>query len=214
MRTVGEILKKARIERKLTFEEIEKQLRIRKKYLMALEENAWERLPPSPYIKGFLRNYSLLLGLKPEEMAAIFRRQYQEQERAGLLPTGLTHPINEPILRFTPQMMAAGIMLAFILFFFGYLAFQYKAYTSPPTLTIIKPAEGETINSVTIQIIGKTDSDAVVSINNQKIALSQNGEFATTLSLSPGVNTVAVESTSKYGKKKTVTRTIQVQESQ
>jgi len=41
MRTVGEILKKARQEKNLTLDEIEKSLRIRKKFLMALEENAW-----------------------------------------------------------------------------------------------------------------------------------------------------------------------------
>lgn len=214
MLTVGEILKKARLEKRLTFEEVEKNLRIRKKYLIALEENAWGKLPSSPYIKGFIRNYSSLLGLKPDEMIAVFRRQFQEQEKAGLLPRGLTYPISEPIFRFTPRMTLGAIILSFIILFFGYLAFQYKAYISPPYLTITTPSEGETINSEKIQIAGKTDSDAVVSVNNQKIALSQNGEFSTSITLSPGVNTIVFESISKYGKKRAITRTIQYQAEQ
>lgn len=213
MRTIGEILRKARLEKKLTLEDIERNLRIRKKYLSALEENAWDKLPALPYIKGFLRNYSAHLGLLPEEMVAIFRRQFRQQEKAGLLPEGIIDPLNKPLLNITPQTATAFIVIASIVLFFSYLFLQYKAYVSPPNLTLIKPQEGEVIASETVQVVGQTDSDAVVSINNQKIALSQNGEFSTNLSLAPGVNTISIEATSKHGKKRTTTRTIQVKES-
>ncbi|MBM3282754.1 helix-turn-helix domain-containing protein [Candidatus Gottesmanbacteria bacterium] len=212
MRTVGEILKKARLEKKLIIEDVEKQLRIRKKYLIALEENSWDKLPALPYIKGFLRNYSCLLGLKPEEMLAVFRRQFQNQDKTRLLPKGLSYPLNSPIIRFTPQITIGAIIISFLILFFSYLAFQYKTYISPPNLTIDKPAEGEIVNADRIQIIGRTDPDAVVSVNNQKIALSADGTFTTLISISPGVNTIAIESVSKYGKKKTVSRIIQYQQ--
>lgn len=212
MRTVGEILKKARIEKRLTLEDIEKNLRIRKKFLEALEENAWNKLPSLPYIKGFLKNYSSFLGLVPEEMIAIFRRQFNQQEKAGLLPEGIAHPLDEPMFRFTPQIALVGIIVGFTIFFFGYLFIQYKTYTSPPNLTVSTPLEGEIIAEDKIQVKGKTDTDAVVSINNIKIAVNENGEFSTTLVLPPGVNSIIVESVSKYGKKNTITRTIQVEE--
>lgn len=212
MRTVGEILKKARLEKKLNFEDIEKSTKIRKKFLLALEENAWEKLPSLPYIKGFIRNYSIFLGLKPDEMVAIFRRNFQEHEKTGILPSGLTHPLDEPAFHFTPQVGLAGIIAVFLLLFFGYLFLQFRSYTNPPNLNIIKPAEGEIFSTGKIQVAGKTDEDAVISVNNQKIALTQNGEFTTALLLSPGVNSIIIESTSKYGKTRTVTRTIQVKE--
>ncbi len=212
MLTVGEILKKARTEKRLELDVIEKQLRIRKKFLEALEENAWERLPSLPYIKGFLRNYSLFLGLKPEEMLAIFRRQFSDQQKGKLIPEGLTHPLNEPLLKFTSQMAVFAVIALFLLFFLGYLILQFRSYTSPPNLVINKPSEGLVLNSNKIQIEGKTDSDAVVSVNNQKIALDSNGLFTTTISLLPGVNTITIESTSKYGKKKILTRTVEVTE--
>lgn len=211
MRTVGEILKKARTEKKLTLDDIEKNLRIRKKFLIALEENAWDKLPSLPYIKGFLRSYSDYLDLKSEEIIAIFRRQFSLQEKSGLLPDGLAHPMDEPTIRFTPQLAAFAIIFSFVILFFGYLFLQYRAYISPPNLVVTKPAEGEIMLGDKIAVAGKTDNYAVVSINNQKIAVSQNGEFSTTLSLPPGINTILIESTSKFGKKKSVTRTIQVQ---
>lgn len=212
MRTVGEILKKARLEKKLTFEDIEKSTKIRKKFLQALEDNSWEKLPSLPYIKGFIRTYSEYLGLRSDEMVAIFRRHFRDQEKTGLLPTGLTHPLDAPVLRFTPQIGLIVIIVSFIVVFFGYLFLQYQSYTSPPDLIVNKPMEGETVKTSKIEIAGKTDIDAVVAINNQKIALSANGEFTINLLLSPGINTIIIESTSKYGKKRTITRTIQVTE--
>lgn len=214
MLTIGEILIKVRTEKKLTLEEIEKQLRIRKKFLVALEENNWDKLPSLPYIKGFLRNYSAFLGLKPEEMVAVFRRQYAQHERTKLLPEGVTNPLNEPALRLTPQAAVIVVTVFCILTFFGYLFIQYRSYTSPPNLIVSAPAEGAVISGEKITISGITDRDAVISVNNQKIALSENGEFVTDLTLAPGVNTITIDSVSKYGKKKTVTRTVQIQSSQ
>lgn len=214
MNTAGEILKKKRLEKKYTLEEIEESLKIRKKFLAALEENNWNNLPSLTYIKGFLRSYSRFLGLNPEAMVAFFRRQYQEQEKGGVIPDGLAHPLNEPPFRFTSQTAIIALIVSFFLFSFVYLFYQYKTITSPPFLTVTKPAEGEIITTDKVLVSGKTDSDAVVSINSQKIAVSQNGEFTTTLILLPGINTFEVISTSKFGKKKTITRTIQVQTNQ
>jgi cytoskeletal protein RodZ len=210
MHTVGELLKKARIEKNLAYEEIEGKLRIRKKFLIALEENAWNKLPSLPYIKGFIRNYSSFLGLKPDEMVAIFRRQFAAQEKAGLLPDGVTHPLDEPRFHITPTYSALFLTILFSCIFLGYLYFQYTSATAAPILSISKPLEGETIPSETVTISGKTDKDAVISINNQKIALSTSGEFYTTLNLPAGINTLVIESTNKNGKKSTTTRTIQV----
>lgn len=209
MHTVGEILKKARLEKRIDLDDIEKTLKIRKKFLSALEDNTWDQLPSLPYIKGFIRNYSGYLGLKPDQMLAIFRRQFSLREKTGVIPKGLAHPLDEPAFRFTPKFIIATSIISFIIFFFGYLFFQYNNYVSPPNLTIDSPKEGETLNSDKIEVTGKSDSDAVVSVNNLKIATNQNGEFASTVRLSPGINTISIESTSKYGKKKTITRTIQ-----
>lgn len=211
MHTVGEILKKARSEKKLTLEDVEKQLKIRKKFLIALEENAWEKLPSLPYIKGFLRSYSNFLGLKSEELIAIFRREFSLNEKTGLLPDGLTHPVDEPTIKITPQIAGLSVVISFLILFFGYIFLQYRSFTNPPNLIVLKPAEGEIIYGDKATVSGKTDISAVISVNNQKIAVSQNGEFSTTLSLPPGTNTIFIESTSKYGKKKSITRTIQIQ---
>lgn len=214
MRTIGEILKKARLERKYSLEEVEKNIKIRKKFLIALEENSWQNLPALPYIKGFLNNYSLFLELNPLEMLAIFRRQFRHQEKEGLLPVGLTNPLDEPLIKFTPKTISIAVIIMFMLFFFGYLFYQYKNLTNPPFLNLISPQEGEILKTDLVLVTGKTDLDSVVSINNQKVALNSDGQFTASLKLSPGINSILIESTSKFGRKRTVTRTIQIISSQ
>lgn len=210
MRTIGEILKKVRLEKNLTYEAIEKQLRIRKKYLIALEDNDWINLPSLTYIKGFLRNYSEFLGLKEDEMVAIFRRQYHDRDKTGILPEGVTTPLNDPVFRLTPRSSVVLITVSCVFIFFAYLTIQYYTFISPPSLAVDSPQEGEIIIGEIVEITGKSDPDAVVEINDQKIALSDRGEFSIKLTLVPGINTVNITSISKFGKKRTLSRTIQL----
>ena len=42
---------------------MQKAIRIRDRYLQALEEERWELLPGDAYVKGFLRTYADYLGL-------------------------------------------------------------------------------------------------------------------------------------------------------
>jgi cytoskeletal protein RodZ len=61
--TIGEILKQAREEKKLSLEEVSLATKIKEKYLAAIEANNWEALPSSVQIKGFTRAYASFLSL-------------------------------------------------------------------------------------------------------------------------------------------------------
>ena len=211
MRTVGEILKKERLNKKLSFEEIEAKIRIRKKYLQAIEENEWQKLPSLAYIKGFINNYSRFLNLDPNETLAVFRRHYKYEEKDDVLPSGVSAPLNEPVIRLTPQSVFLLLTSLFIIILFINLFFQYRSIISPPSLIVERPSEGEVLNTETMEVKGKTDPDADIEINKKRITLNDKGEFSTTFLLQPGINTVIIESISKHGKKNTITRTVSVE---
>ena len=172
MRTVGEILKKARLEKNISHAEVEKQIKIRKKFLIALEESNWQNLPSLPYIKGFIRNYSHFLNLNGDEMVAIFRRQYLWKDNESVLPDAVTKPVNEPFIRFTPKTIVATLLTFLMLTFLLFLANQYRLYISAPSLSVEQPIEGAVISQESILVEGHTDNDAVVEINNKKIAVT------------------------------------------
>jgi cytoskeleton protein RodZ len=60
---IGPSLREARMRRGLSSEDVQKAIRIRDRYLHALEEERWELLPGDAYVKGFLRTYAEFLGL-------------------------------------------------------------------------------------------------------------------------------------------------------
>ena len=58
------VFKEAREKAGLTVEEVAKQINIRKKYIIALEEENYSEIPAKVYIKGYMKMYSEFLGVE------------------------------------------------------------------------------------------------------------------------------------------------------
>ena len=69
---IGERLIEAREERGLTLEDAERDTRISRRYLQALEDEAFDIIPAPVYARGFLRSYSQYLGLETARLLARF----------------------------------------------------------------------------------------------------------------------------------------------
>ena len=68
--TLGIWLRRSREARKQDLEDVVKSLRIRRRYLQALEMGDYEALPGPIQARGFLRNYARFLGLSVEDVLA------------------------------------------------------------------------------------------------------------------------------------------------
>ncbi len=66
--SIGEVLKKAREEKKLTLEQAQRDTKIQLKVLASLETDAFSKLPNPTYVKGFIKQYAQYLGLDPEPL--------------------------------------------------------------------------------------------------------------------------------------------------
>jgi len=60
---IGETLREARHDAGIELEEVERTIRIRSRYLAALENEDWDVLPGDAYVRGFLHTYGDYLGL-------------------------------------------------------------------------------------------------------------------------------------------------------
>lgn len=74
MADLGNWLVRAREARGLTLEDAERDTRISRRYLQALEEEKFDVIPAPVYARGFLRSYSQYLGLDPQEAMARYPR--------------------------------------------------------------------------------------------------------------------------------------------
>jgi transcriptional regulator with XRE-family HTH domain len=78
MPDLGKTLSQARIDRGLTLEDCERDTRISKRYLDALEREDWNIFPAPVYSRAFLRTYAQYLGLNPNELMRMFQAQTEE----------------------------------------------------------------------------------------------------------------------------------------
>ena len=80
METIGEILKNAREKKGLTIETLEKNTHIVSRYIEALENNEFDKLPGEIYVKGFIKNLSDKLSLDSKLLLERYNFQINENK--------------------------------------------------------------------------------------------------------------------------------------
>lgn len=199
MLRVGERLQKERIRKGLALEEVAKATKIRLRFLSAIERGDYKSLPSSAYIQGFIRNYAEYLGLPINEIVAIFKREFDEREYLGVLPESFTKPDKNPLpgLRFgLPSLFIIGGLL-FIIF---YIIFQYRSAFINPTLTIITPVENAVIITQIVTVIGKTDPNTAITVNDLPAYTDKDGMFKKDITVFTGTNTITAKAVNNFGR--------------
>ena len=90
---IGETLREARGRRKVDLSQVEAEIKIRVRYLQAIENEEWDALPGGAYTRGFIRTYAAHLGLDGDRLADDFRREVEPltervPKRVEPVPTG------------------------------------------------------------------------------------------------------------------------------
>ena len=80
MESPGKFLKKERERRNVSLEEISKFTKIREHHLKAIEEDKYELLPPTLYIKGYLNGYAKYLALDPKDIVLQYQNYLKSLE--------------------------------------------------------------------------------------------------------------------------------------
>ena len=73
--TLGQRLRSARLTQDLTVEQLSTELRIEAKHLHAIEENRFEEIGVPVFVKGYLKQYGLRLGLEVGDLLVLYYKQ-------------------------------------------------------------------------------------------------------------------------------------------
>lgn len=87
METIGEILRNKRLEKGLTLEDVSKLVKIRKKYLEALESGNYNEIPGTVYAKSFLKIYADFLGLDRFYILKRYQSEIMPEQNIVIPPT-------------------------------------------------------------------------------------------------------------------------------
>jgi cytoskeletal protein RodZ len=208
MRTVGKILREARVDKLLSLDEVEKHTKIRKELLEALESDNYDKLPPSTFVQGFIKNYAKYLGLDQGKLLAVFRRDYESSKHPDVVLESLSNPLKEKKFFLTPSRLLGLVIVLVVVGFFAYLWVEYRQFVGAPALEVKSPTDQQTVEIPTVVVEGKTDPEAKVTVNNTDVGLDKGGNFKEEIKLSSSVNTVEVISTSKFGQTAKIDRTV------
>src|SRR5271165_1556130 len=113
--SLGERLKRERELREISLDELTKSTRISQRFLEALENEDWSKLPGGVFGRGFVRTIASYLGLDEEELLG-------EYDMArGDLSKGVTKP-HDPIPSapaWVPALAVVLVLAALAGLFFG-----------------------------------------------------------------------------------------------
>ncbi len=109
----GEYLRRERELRDITLPEISAATKVSQRYLQALEQDDDARLPPAVFIKGFIRNYAIFIGLDPDEALLRYQEQKKSLEEADGSEPEEIRPVAPPKPR--PGKILWGIILVGLL---------------------------------------------------------------------------------------------------
>lgn len=194
----------------LSLEDVEKETKIRKKYLEAIEKNNFFQIAESAIVKGFIRNYSQTLGLSPENVLAVFRRDFKENEKGQIIPRGMVDPLNERKFYWTPKETSLAIFVFILGGFIFFFVRQYLRFNAAPPLEIFSPSDGQKFQEKVL-VKGKTDKDASVKIDGTVISISEDGSFQEEVILPRGDNILTVEAINRQGKRTIINKKIKVE---
>lgn len=209
MTTVGEILHNARVAKKYTVEQVEQATRIRAKFIIAIEKNDFTIVPPGTFARGFIKNYASFLELPVEETLAFYRRQVNEPKEPAKKPE--RQEVNLRGFSLTPAIFTRLAVALVLVLFFGYLIFSYINFAGAPQLSVDTPANNTVISKNQVEVKGKTDPEATLTINSEPVNVSLNGAFDVSVSLQPGINTLTVTATNKFKRQSTVIRNVRLE---
>lgn len=197
MRKVSDVLREEREKKEYSLECVQKITKIKIEYLKAIEEGKFSKLPSESYALGFIKNYADFLGLPKPKIIALFRREYEEEKRE------IVPEFRKNTNRFSRNNIFDSkniLIIAIFVIVLGYIFFQYGPLFYGPPLEILTPKNTQVITNNVIEVSGKTDPYAVVSVDGEDVSVALDGSFKKSIYAFPGEEEVTVIAKNRFGK--------------
>ena len=108
---LGEFLRRERELRHISLDDVAEHTKLSRRYLEAIEEGRYDRLPGETFARGFIRSYAQSVGLDPTDTLLMYAQARGIQEAAPQQAESPSPPgrlRNAPSL---PRLLIAGIVI-------------------------------------------------------------------------------------------------------
>jgi cytoskeletal protein RodZ len=128
MSDLGQQLRKARIDQKISLEDLQESTKIRKRYLEAIEEGNYKILPGNFYVRAFIKNYAEAVGLDPNEVLRLYQNVVPAAEPDHIEPirTKRTTRNTEKIGKWASNILMISFVVLILGVIYYYLNMNYN----------------------------------------------------------------------------------------
>ncbi|MBI4085400.1 MAG: helix-turn-helix domain-containing protein [Candidatus Liptonbacteria bacterium] len=163
-------------------------------HLEAIFSGNYDRLPPAPYLKGYISRLGDVLDFDSDEAWEHIKKfaNPKSSGKADELPKNRFS--QKPIGGY---LVAGAVALVLLI----YLGFRFYTISGTPVITVTYPTEDMTVvYGNYINITGKVSNSDELRIGNEQIEVQPNGEWQKTVMLSPEMNNIEITAKKFLGK--------------
>ncbi len=199
---LGERLREIREKAGVSIEEMANAVKVNKKYLQKIEADDYEGMPSEVYVRGFLKSYSDFLGIKYDNVLAIYEKErgIERNLNKNKNKKSKKKKIKVPTVVISFRVIVGALVVLFVLGIMGYFYREANKLSETPRLLISQPVNHSTIRDNSVELVGVTDVGAKVTINGQPIFVDEKGGFKEKIGLKEGINKLVVKASNKFNK--------------
>ena len=212
---LGERLSQARVSSDITIEQASKDTLISQDYLLALEHSDYNRLPGDIYCRCFLKTYAQYLNLEVDEIMQKYCSEYKVMKSLNMSKIESLKPVlkvSKWHFLVTPKILRNTLVALVAVICLVYLGFKVEAIVKPPVLIVDSPTDNYLTKEKSINIIGTTQAETLVTVNGQKVLVNETGKFSEMLGLNPGLNIITVVAKKNHSRENSIQLRVVMQE--
>lgn len=201
---IGGRLRAAREALGLSPKEVEKATRVRCKYIAALENHDFSKLPEAVYAKNFVRALSRHYGLDCDAMTDALAREIIAITGKDVRSDTMIERLQGKRLIATPAVIKMGMLATALLAVSAYFGYSVHRILRPPKLVVTTPQDSQVFDERLVTVAGETEPEVELTVNQEPILIESDGTFNETLNLPEGVSVLRIAAKKRHSKTREV----------
>ncbi|MEI6627153.1 MAG: helix-turn-helix domain-containing protein [bacterium] len=195
--SIGERLQAARSDLGVGLEQASRELSVAFKYLEALENDRFSDLPGQAYLRNYLTIYCQYLGLSCNEF-------WEEAKHIGCNEKHSFAKVDHKYFLPWPKLIRYFLISLLAVAVAVFLVVKVVNIFTPPELKISFPPDGFKTSVKEMDLVGQSEKEAEIFINNRLIFVDNDGNFGTKFDLQKGLNLIKITAKKRHGRENEV----------
>lgn len=198
--TIADKLKNLRSKKEIDPEFLAKKLNIPLKYILFLESGEHGSLPGDIYVRAWLKKIANFYEINSADLLLDYQLEKKIVHKISSHTDSNKKRKIKNINFLTPRLIRWSLIWLVIGSLFVYMAYEIVNIVAPPDLQITSPNNNLKTKETSVEIIGRTQAEAQLNINDELIVLDQVGGFKKTVNLTVGLNTLKISAKNKHSR--------------